>query len=665
MLMLGLLFFPCLVAAQGKPMKWGEVPRADLEMKNFPEDSNATAVILCDYGTVSFDEEFRVVFNRHRRIKILSQAGYTWGDYAVQYYDKSGVQRVEGIEGQTFVLETDGSVRREKLDKKSIFDEDVDGDWRRKRFTLPSLNPGAVVEYRYRLVSKYATSLPNWDFQTSEPTRWSEFCVEIPSVLDYAMVLQELPSFDVHESKLLNWPPSTYAYETASRYNLKIMYHRWVKRDMPALREEPFMTTPDDYRAKVRFQLSRIEWPGMPPEKVMDSWEKLAEELMDFEDFGKQIERHKVLREQAEVLVSGVTDPEEKLRRIYDYVRTTMAWDGKRGIYTDVNLDKAFQARRGGGPEIALMLTGMLRFAGLEAQPVLISTRDHGRVFDVYSILTQFNHVLTYVKAGSNEYLLDATDPLRPYNILPVAALNQLGWMVEKKNPSWINITNPGSFHNHTIVHAVLSEGSLTGRFESMDAGYSGLFDRQTLREGKKEEDYIRDGWLSDLTGARLDSFKISQRDSSEVPLETKAYFSSSDHAQVAGDNIYFNPIFFGRREENPLKRPQRTFPVDFAYASKIIYTMNLKLPAGYTIQELPKNIVVDLPNQGGQFRRLMQVEGNILQVTSQIIVRKVRFDPQEYKFLREFYDRIVAAHAEQVVLKREPMAITKEGGIK
>ncbi len=651
-LVLGL--FVSAAYAQDKPMKWGEVPRADLEMKSFPADSNATAVILCDYGEVAFDDEFELDFRRHRRIKILTPAGYNWGETSLSYYAKDRLQRVENIEGYTFILDPNGAIRREKLDKKSVFDEDVDGEHRRVRFTLPALAPGAVVEYRYRVHSKYATFLHDWEFQNGEPTRWSEFRAEIPSVLNYVILRQEIAKYDIQESQENPWP-NTLAYaQTASVYNLKIIYNRWAMKDMPALREEPFMTTVDDFRAKIQFQLSSYKWPESPEEKVMHTWEKLAEDLMDSEGFGGQLDRHKALREQAQTLTAGVTDPETKMRRIYDYVRTTMTWNGERGIYTGEDLDKAWRARRGGGPEIALMLTAMLRAAGLEAHPVLISTRENGRVFDLYSMLSQFNHVLAYVKAGLKDYLLDATDSFRPYNMLPVAALNQTGWLVEKKKSHWVNITNPGSYHNQTEVFAELApEGKITGNFQSRDGGYSGLFDRRALRDGKKDEDYIRDGWLGDFTGALLDSFKIIQRDSLETPLLTQAYFSSSDYTQVAGDNIYFNPMFFGRTESNPLKNPRRTFPVDYAYGRKLIYSLNLKVPEGYAVQDLPKNIAIDVPGEGAQFRRTALVEGNMLKVNSQMQIRKTRFPPQDYKALRDFYDRLVAAQAEQVVLKR------------
>ncbi len=643
--------------AQDKPMKWGEVPRADLEMTSFPADTNASAVILCDYGEVSFDTEYEVDFWRHRRIKILSPAGFKWGEVILTYRAKDRSQRIHDLEGSTFILAADGTVRREKLDKKSIFDENVDNEHRRVRFALPALVPGAVVEYRYRVHSKYAVYLPNWSFQDSEPTRWSELRVEIPNMFNYVLVHQEISNFDVHES-------GERQFITNGGTRLKATYYRWVMKDLPALREEPFMTTVDDYCAQMRFQLASIRPPGTGmEEKVMHTWEELAAELLDADNFGRQIDRHGVLREQARALTAGMSDPEAKMRRIYDYVRTTMSWDGTRGFVTDVSLDQAWRARRGGGPEIALMLTGMLRAAGLEAHPVLISTRDNGRVIVVYSLLSQFDHVLTHVKIGTKEYLLDATDPLRPFDLLPVAALNQVGWLVKEKNPQWVHIVNPGTHSRETLVNAALAaDGTITGSFTASSRGYSALFDRQGLRDGKKEEDLLQDGWLNGLAGAQLDSFVISNRDSSDVPLLVQAHFTSTEHAHAAGDNLYINPMFFGRTEANPLRNPRRTFPVDYAYGRVQFYTINLRLPGDYVVQDLPGNISVELAGGGAKFLRTMAVNGSHLQMISQIVIRKIQFQPQEYKGLRDFYDRIVAAHAQQVVLKRATATSKAEG---
>ena len=64
--------------APGKkpPIKWGDIPQEHLEMDHYAPDTNAAVVILADYGDVYFEGDGEMVFERHRRIKILTEAGY-------------------------------------------------------------------------------------------------------------------------------------------------------------------------------------------------------------------------------------------------------------------------------------------------------------------------------------------------------------------------------------------------------------------------------------------------------------------------------------------------------------------------------------------------------------------------------------------------------------
>lgn len=111
-------------------------------MKSFPADTNATAVILCDLGDVNFDQNDDIVFIRHMRVKILTKAGFALGSCEIPYKKEDGIQRVEDIEGMTYMLGQDGSVTETELESESVFDEVLTEGWRRKKFTLPMLAPG-------------------------------------------------------------------------------------------------------------------------------------------------------------------------------------------------------------------------------------------------------------------------------------------------------------------------------------------------------------------------------------------------------------------------------------------------------------------------------------------------------------------------------------------
>ncbi len=80
-------------------------------------------------------------------------------------------------------------------------------------------------------------------------------------------------------------------------------------------------------------------------------------------------------------------------------------------------------------------------------------------------------------------------------------------------------------------------------------------------------------------------------------------------------------------------------------------FTATYTLPTGYIVEELPKPLALGLPNNGGRFTYQVQQKGNQLEVVSRITIRKPIFMAAEYVLLKEFYDKILLKHGEQVVL--------------
>ena len=478
-------------------------------------------------------------------------------------------------------------------------------------------------------------------------------------------------TIDMRDGRLQN---AAFTDEARASTRVEGIRHRWVMQQVPALRREPYMTTPEDFRAKIRFELAEIGPPSaqeveviykdetfrmparqLPITAVMTSWKQLAEELMESKRFGKQIGRHRKVREQARAVVDGLADPQQKMQALYDYLRTTMTWTGQRGVTLEQDLDKALRARSADSPEIALLLVSMLREAGLEAHPVLISTRSHGKVLQLYPLVSQFNDVLAYVEIDSVGYLLDATDPLRPYTLLSYEALNGSGFLVRHPNPTWVDLDPAEHYRHQRFLKATLdASGQLTGLIQASDGGYSALDNRRALKEAETPEAFVQEILLDGLDGALVESCTVTNEETVTEQLKTEAAFSAPAYAQVAGDFIYFNPTPLGRLGENPLRLPERTFPVDLAYPRQQVYTFVLKLPEGYVVQEMPRNVRILMPEGGGVYQRLIQLQGDALSVQSQFVIKQSVFEPELYEQLRSFYEQVVAAEAEQVVLYRK-----------
>jgi len=191
------------------------------------------------------------------------------------------------------------------------------------------------------------------------------------------------------------------------------------------------------------------------------------------------------------------------------------------------------------------------------------------------------------------------------------------------------------------------------GTVEASDGGYSALAHRYALEEAGTPEAFVQETLLDGLEGALVDSCTVSNEEAVTEELETKAAITAPAYAQVAGDFLYFNPTPLGRLGENPLRSPERTFPVDLSYPRQQLYNVALKLPEGYVVQETPRNVRISLPGDEGFYQRLTELRGELLLAQSQVVLRQTIFEPERYGQLRSFFEEIVAAEAEQVVLKR------------
>ncbi len=649
-----LLLFNVCVSLAGEPdppIEWGEVSREDLTLTSFPADSNATAVVLCDYGSVKFNQQYDLIYKRHRRIKILTKSGFDWGTHKVSYYVKDRTQDVDDIEGQTFMLDANGKVTVTELEDDAIFDEETGENWRQVKFTLPALSPGCIIEYRYTVNSTNAWYMPDWEFQTTEPVLWSEFRMKTPIVFLYALVQQGYLQYHVNTNEMTK---EVFTGRAGTEI-IDMNFARYVVKDAPAMREEPYITTLDDYRMRMATQLAIVNWPGERGRRYLESWEKVVEELSNHIRFGKQLSGWGAVRKKTEEVIKGKIDLLQRLEAIYDFIRNTIVWNGRHRVFATEDIDNILESKTGSSADINLLLTLMLREAQIDARPVLLSTRQNGKIQTMYPIVNQFDYVITRALVGKSVFLMDATDRFRPYYLLPQRALNHTGLLVKDDKYEWINIEPVGKGKQITVVNAALDiDGSLSGTVQMSFSDYSASYQRGR-HSGEKQEDYVKHLFKTETSGISVDSFQVDRKDSLSASFRVDARIASPAYGQVLNEFIYFNPFVVDRARENPFKLEKRIFPVDFAYPLTNTYTVNLEIPKGYAVKELPKDVSLRLPMNGGMYSKFAQAKENGVQLVERLEIGQVIFSPGEYAGLRKFYEQIVAAENEQLVLQKKP----------
>ena len=414
------------------------------------------------------------------------------------------------------------------------------------------------------------------------------------------------------------------------------------------------MTTPDDYKQKVSFQLSEYATPSTPGVvRVLKTWEETVKELMDDHQVGKAIDDTKAVRRVTEPLLANLKTPEEKLETIYNFVRTNMVWSGKHRWVSEREVDDVLESHTGSSAEITTLILSMLRVAGIEGFPVLASTRDNGRVQDVYPILSQFNYALACVPMAGKMYFLDATDRFCPFGVLPARVLNTRGLLLREGPVEWVPLATRASYNHAMTATLILSAtGELHGQIESTDNDYAAIARRKDLKD-EKDAEVAKNVLGADKSLIEVDSVRVTGRDSVILPLVVQAAINSSAYAQVEGDLIYFNPFVAERQCDNPFTLPVRKYPVDMTYPRELSWNYSITLPEGYDVKEMPedKNAVVG----GGEavFTRTCKVEGRSLSMHARLVVRRSVFASKTYGALKGFYEKVTSIEGEQVVLTK------------
>jgi hypothetical protein len=648
-------------------LKFGKVEMKELEMKNYPKDTSAGAVILSDMGRSYYTyvgDEFQVNLERHVKIKILKKSDYKWADVRIVLY-KSGttVERVSDLKGFTYNLEN-GKMVKTKLEKEQVFEEKYDENHVLKKFTMPAVREGSVIEYTYTVKSEFYWTLPEWEFQNEIPVLWSEYRAIVPEFFIFKQYGQGYEPYYIskmdegRESFAVHYRSEDNNSYTGSgrtpggiqNVEAKTTKYRWVMKDVPAIQEEPYMTTLRDYIAKIEFEITGTKF-GAILKTWRNTWDDLAKNLLESEYFGTQLNRTGFIRDEITGIKTKFTDPAERVAAICAFVKKTMKWDGRERLYPETTLKKAYENRTGNSADINLLLVAMLKEAGLDANPVILSTRDHGRV-PFFPLITKFNYVIAHVELNGKSLLLDATEPYASHDMLPRRCLNGSGRLIAKSCVE-VNLYNNEKYNRYCSAKLALKPtGELSGLIEESEGGYTGFSNRKDYNKEGKEK-YI-ESLKKKLVGWDIENLDIKNVEKVSEVFQTNYNVTIGEHAQAASNLIYINPLLHRKADNNPFKLEERKFPVDFAAPTDETYILTLSIPEGYQVEELPKATIVSLPDGAGKFTYNVNVNGNTLQVVSKLSIRKTMFIGDEYQYLREFYNHIVTKHSEQVVLKKK-----------
>ncbi len=656
------------VHAQVKPYGFDKITASDFSLTNII-DSTAEAVVIADVGNTRFDygpTGFYLIFERKTRIRILKPEGTSHATIEIPLYKTTkDKETVDSFKGYTYNLEN-GEVVKTKVRKEDMFLEKVSENWDQEKIAMPSVRENSIIEYSYRVNSDFFFNLQPWYFQSDIPVQLSQYRVLIPEYFEYKKISHGYVPFLVNSVSRTNQKFIVHVQSAIAQqgvqserssarndeYNPAATEYVWVTQNVPALKPEPYITTVKNYLSSIEFELAMIKMPGSAPQEIADNWETINTKLLENEDFGRIVKKGNFISDKLPDIEANASTELEKATAIFNYVQQRVKWNEDYGIYANTVPRKVFDDRTGSVADINLMMVALLKEAGLNAEPVILSTRSHGIVMEMFPILSKFNYVIGMVKIDTATYLLDATSRFVPFNTLPERCLNGSGRIISKNNAGWVRLLNSEIRNEYTnAAFTLAADGAYSGTCAISSAGLSGT-DRRNSFKSKEQKDFIKEFNSSHSTWSIKD-FTYKNLDTVNSPFSETYTIEASEGAQLAGDHMYLNVMAGLGMASNPFKLEKRTYPVDFSCPAKETILVRITLPEGWVVEELPKSAQITLPEKSASFKMSVVQSQGFIQVTSSLYIDKTMFIPEEYEQLKEFFRLIVAKNAEQIILKK------------
>ena len=696
------------ISAQEKIYKWKQIPETDLKMEMYPSDPGANAVILQEYADIYFDvwrDELRMFYEVHRRIKILNQDGLKWATLEIPYIGKQYFEDILSLKAYVYNYEN-GKIVKNKLKHKKITTIDTNDIIYIKKISFPNVKVGSIIDYKYTLASLQIVNPQKWFFQKKDiPVRTSEFRIKIPDIINYQIKITGQENLALSEKEesftLLNW---TYRhrdpipgglnhrkndFNAQMNFSLRGNYLRFVMSNIPAFVEQKYsnnyinylfgielnllhisqktgyysyleklawqdvtrrmyQTTDNNYYIMTKQRSKFVDYPSGFIVYNIEDWETLSLNLMNSLQFGMPLVKHWNYKPTLNKILKEAKDNEKsEMLAIYDYIRKNYKWNGNYNVFLSRDLETVFHAKKGTSAEINMLMLFFLKKAKLDAYPIIIKTTDKGEINKELPAVYQFNSTIAGVYIDEKLYLLDATNPERPYTVLSENDLNKEGRLIKRVDSKWVKLKNnqkSKKVYNYTYE---ISEKTVKCNSIIEKSGFAAYIERLEINKIGKE------GFISEFekqfSNISNIEYTFENLQEENLNIKSKISFQTTDILERKENSLSIFPIIFKSQFQNPFTSNYRNIPVNFTYPFQTVFNIKILIPDNYKIFYVPNNENINI--SGANFT--YTIKKTELNISIIIDIKKAEFSVIEYNNLQNLFQNIETKMNEKIIFKK------------
>lgn len=652
--------------------------KEELAMTSDPQAPGAAAVYLYREETENDPLHFRTVY---ARIKVLSEKGKELatvhiaqqrdlsfsasgsnrlGEDQQREINLSGQFEVAAISGRT--IHPDGTViPLDETPADLLKTRQTNNPSGSLTFTLPGVEVGSILEYRYQLRYDRFQTAPLWEIQqpyfvhrahylftpatqflptdTTGPSRTTDFMYgPHGQLMTDVRAVSKLPA------------GKTLQQDALGRFVLDVT-------DIPPIPEEPFAPPLEGQIYQVNFYYTYTFVQKEFWQKEMQFWNKEVNQYTTATD---------AIRQAVSSTVNPSDSEMDKARKLYALVQSLDNTDFTDKASTSSsdssvpagNVETVLQHKSGNSQQIALLYLALARAAGLDASAQRIASRDRRLFSPDYLSADQLDSLVVVISMNGKDIFLDPGEKMAPFQTLKWTHAGAAGVALKKDGKSDFTITPLQQYSDNTSVRvgelAVSAQGSVSGMLKVGFTGQKALHWRQRALQVNSSElnseleaviaKEIPDGAQAHVTG-------VSGLDNPSTQLVVHVQISGSI-AKLTGNRLILPRMFFESKKTDPFAAENaRILPVDMQYAEEEQEQITYGFPGGFTLEAVPQDSKLNWENYAYYQLRSKVDPGSV--TNARVYARGFTFlDPKEYGQLRDYYKQITAADRQQLVLK-------------
>lgn len=657
------LLLSCGSYSFGQDLGLGKVTIEDFEIKTEDTSNDHDAIIILNSVDVFF-VDFKQYLSFRQRIRIETEEGLEYATNSIQLYSSdSGSESLKSIVGSTYNL-VDGKVESIELDVNSVFTEDLNEYYKSKSFTMPDVRVGSVIEFNYVIESPFPL-IDDINLQYGVPIVNLEVGIQFPEYYSYNVVFNPRASYkvDFNASDFENSLTSSLIDASESEdfdSDQKIQQVRlsnkaisFSQQHIPALLPEFLAGDLNNYRAKMIVNLASVNYVGTGKVKKEygTSWEKVAKTIYDSDNFGDEIKQSRFYRKDLEEIIEPSLTDKQKIVEVLKFLKSKVKWNNKYGVYTKDGLKDAYKTGSGNVSEVNLLLVSMLREAGIEAYPVLVSSSDSET--PIFPTREGFDYIVVQATYDDEKVLLDATEKYAGLNLIPLRAASWKGRLIKKDGASeWIKLTENQKSEEITFLEIALDNDShAIGNGQKRYSNYMALRARNS--NANSTEDELEKYVQNDNVGLEVSEVKLEGLEDVDSNLTLKYDVIYKNAVDKVGDKIYVTPLLYEANEENPFKLDTRKLPVDLSFPLKTKTIVNIKMPEGYEVESMPENVKIMYNDNVGYYKHISNYANGVISTVATFDLTTSVIQPGGYVAFKKFFEAIVEKDAQKIVLKK------------